>query len=229
MRAQLAGAAPARRRPGHVRPGDDHARRHDDLPLRDPALDRGVRQLPGAAHDRGPRHGLPAHERAQLLALPRIGPAHVRRARARDGAGRGLVRLRPAGVTALRPGARHRLLRARADPERRLVDRRRRQLPGDDRQASRSRDVAEPDAALLLRDPGDVVLAGVRPSRAHDRPRVPRSSTASSGSGSSTSPTAAIRCSGSTSSGSSGIPRSTSSCCRRSGSRRRSSRRSRAG
>ena len=135
----------------------------------------------------------------------------------------------PLALKRVQPRLEHRLLRARADLHRHLDDARRDQLRRHDLQAPRARDVAEPDAALLLRDPRDVVLADLRAAVAHGRPRVPRAAAQGRLPLLRRRRTAATRCSGSTSSGSSGTPRSTSSCCPRSGSRRRSSRPSRAG
>src|SRR5207249_6642038 len=53
---------------GDLQPDDDDARADDDLPLRHPDGDRGLRTLPRPADDRRARHGVPAPERAQLLA-----------------------------------------------------------------------------------------------------------------------------------------------------------------
>ena len=75
------------------RPRDD-ARHHDDLPVRGAGA-RGLRQLLRAAHDRRARHGLPAPERALVLAagLRRHRLLHERLLRAAD---------RPAGPSTRR-------------------------------------------------------------------------------------------------------------------------------
>ena len=73
MRTQLAQRRRAPRRSRDVRPAPHHARGDDDLLLHHPDDDGRVRQLPRAAHDRRARHGVPAAERALLLALPRLG------------------------------------------------------------------------------------------------------------------------------------------------------------
>ena len=71
-----ADAHPARRAQQHaadpagLQPGAHHARHHDGLPRRH-AVVGGLRQLLRAAADRRPRHGLPAAQRAVVLALPR--------------------------------------------------------------------------------------------------------------------------------------------------------------
>ena len=82
----------------HLQRGHHHARHDDGLPRRraDP---RRLRQLPRAADDRRPRHGVPAPERALVLALPlrRHRPAAVvlrRRRRRRSPAGRRIRRSR---------------------------------------------------------------------------------------------------------------------------------------
>src|SRR5215210_3232847 len=63
-----------------------HYPRHDDgLPFRRPDP-RGLWELPRAAHDRRPRHGLPAPERALVLALPARRPDRHRKLRSRRGA-----------------------------------------------------------------------------------------------------------------------------------------------
>src|SRR5204863_179774 len=93
-----------------------------------------------------------------------------------------LVRLRAARGQALRPRPEHRLLRARAHLQRDLLDGRLDQLRRHDLQAARAGDVAEPDAALLLRDPRGLALARLRapgadarlrPARAAASPAVP--------------------------------------------------------
>src|SRR5439155_20051722 len=83
---------------------------------------------------------------------------------------RRLVRLRAAGAEGLRPRAQHRLLRPRADLQQRLVHGRSAQLHRHDLQAPGAGDVAEPDAALLLRDAGGLVLADLRAAGALVRP-----------------------------------------------------------
>ena len=80
-----------------------HDARHDDDLLRGHADPVRLRQLPGAAHDRRARHGVPAPERLQLLADRVRRPAPLlqlhrrqRPLRRRQRARRRLVRLRAA-------------------------------------------------------------------------------------------------------------------------------------
>ena len=67
------------------------ARPDHDLFHGDAGADRGVRQLDGAADDRGPRHGVPAHEQYLILAATGlVHPIadfviHARRARHKRG------------------------------------------------------------------------------------------------------------------------------------------------
>ena len=67
MRTQLVRPETAVLCAGDLQPALHDARHDDDLPLRhaDPL---GARQLPGAAADRRARHGVPARQRASLLA-----------------------------------------------------------------------------------------------------------------------------------------------------------------
>ncbi len=79
---------PRRHAAGRVQRHPHAARHGDDLPRADPAPKRGVRQLPPAAQDRGPRHGLPGADRPVVLAVP---------GRRRDPAGRRLPARRGRG------------------------------------------------------------------------------------------------------------------------------------
>ena len=197
-------------RPEHLRPAVHGARDDDDLLVHHPDDDRRVRELLRAADDRGAGHGVPAHERPQLLDLPRLGDLPLHRPVHGLRAERGLVRLRAARVEALRPGREHRVLRARAALQRPLVHARGRELHRHDLQVPGARDVVQPHPALLLRPARGLVRAPVRAAGALGRPDLPLSSTATSASTSSTSTTAARRFCGSTCSGSSATPRSTS-------------------
>ena len=153
-----AGDAPAAGGPGHharqprdlQRPGLD-ARHHDGLPVRG-AGDGGVRQLLGAADDRRPRHGVPAAERAVVLA------AGVRRHRVLH---EPLLRAAPGGLDLVRAALRRRLhagrRRRRLDlpdpPDRPVVAAGRDQLRGDDPQHAREGHGLGPDAAVRVVDP----------------------------------------------------------------------------
>ena len=114
------------------------------------------------------------------------------------------------------PGTRTRLLRPRADLQLAISSTPHRgQLHRHDPQAAGAGDVVQPDAALLLRLPRRVASVSVRAARRSRAdcdlplPRPQRRAPTSS-----TSRTAARRCSGSTCSGSSATPRSTSSSSR---------------
>ena len=225
--ARAAGRAPAR--PRGVRPALLDARPDDDLPLRHADALR-LRQLPRAAHDRRARHGVPAPERVRLLGLPRAPACSCTRAccsaRRPTTAGSTTRRSRCSSYS---PGTNIDFYALGLLFLGDLDDRRRDQLHRHDLQAARARDVAQPDAALLLGDPRDVVLDRLRDPVAHRRDVPPRARAPLRLPLLRHAPAAATRCSGSTSSGSSATPTSTSSSCPRSGSSRRSCRRSRAG
>ena len=165
---------PASARPAGLRRAFHDARGDDDLPLRHPDLHGGVRQLPAPAHDRRARHGVPAHERPLVLDLRRVRPVHVHGAGHRARPRRGVVQLRAARLQAVRAGAEHRLLLPGAHLQRHLHDGGRRELHRDALQAPRPGDVAEPDAAVLLRLPGGVLRARVRAPAADRGRRLPR-------------------------------------------------------
>src|SRR6185436_14890909 len=78
---------------------------------------------------------------------------------------------RPAAV---RSRVERRLLRARTDLRRPVVDGRRREHARDDLPAARAGHVPEPDAALLLRAARDRGGAPLCVAAAHARPRLPR-------------------------------------------------------
>ncbi len=87
-----------------LQPAVHDARHHDDLPVRR-ADDGGARQLLRAADDRRARHGLPAPERALLLAAARR-RSRVLRLDLLEPAGSGLDELRAAvGHRPTRPAA----------------------------------------------------------------------------------------------------------------------------
>ena len=203
-----------------------HARDDDDLPGRRPGVG-GLRELLPAADDRRPRRRVPAPERVVVLDVP------VRRHRAvrvdvLHAAGGRLVLLRAAvaeGVHAVqRPGG----VDLHGPPHRPVVDPRRDQLHRDDPQHARARHGLGPHAAVRVDDPDlrvpDHPGADVAGRHGHDAAAGPQLRDERS----SIPTTAARRCCGSTCSGSSATPRSTSSCCPRSGSSPRSCRCSRA-
>ena len=97
---------------------------HDDLPVRDPDARRGVRQLPGAAHDRRAGHGVPAAERASASGSSSAPGCFMYTGlvlgQAPDA---GWFNYVPLASRKYSPGPEHRLLRARADLQRHLDDR----------------------------------------------------------------------------------------------------------
>ena len=203
-----------------VQRGHDDARHDDDLPRRRPDP-RRLRQLPRAADDRRARHGVPAPERALVLALP----ARRHRALAE------LVREGRRGRTPA--GGRTRRSR-RTSPSRAPATARttgssrihiltlvvaagRDQLHRHDPQHARARHDVDAHAALRLgdrdvRDPPARRAAGALGGRDAAAARPHRS-----GRTSSSRRRAGTSCSTSTCSGSSGTPRSTSWCCPSSG------------
>ncbi len=140
--------------PGAVQRDLHDARDHDDLPVDHPGPLR-LRQLLRAADDRGARHGVPARQRALLLADPAGRPGDVLRVPLRWHRRRGLdgVRAphREGVLTAGRPGP----LDHRAAPARCGVDARRRQLPRHHPQHARPRDDLDAAAAVRLGHRGD--------------------------------------------------------------------------
>ena len=78
IRTQLAGPNGTCSSPERLRRALHDARGDDDLLLRHPDHDGCLRELPRAADDRRAGHGLPAAERALLLALPRLRHLHLR-------------------------------------------------------------------------------------------------------------------------------------------------------
>ena len=148
----------ARRRTSSA-PRGDEAPATCDLLVRHPDDDRRVRELPRPADDRRARHGVPAAERAAAS-----GSSSPRASSSTSGLFARLRARTPAGSTTCR--SRSQLY----DPGRNIdfyalglifngarVDDRRDQLHRHDLQAARARDVVQPDAALLLRDPRRVV------------------------------------------------------------------------
>ena len=109
--------------PAGLRRAVHDARGDDDLPLRHPDLHRGVRQLPAAAHDRRARHGVPAHERAVVLDLRRVGDLHVHELVIGSAPDAGWFNYVPLASQGLQPRAEHRLLLPGADLQRHLHDR----------------------------------------------------------------------------------------------------------
>ena len=98
-------------RAGRLQPVVHHAR-HDDGVLRGHADPDRHGQLPGAADDRGPRHGLSAAQRAGLLGHVVWRTAGVLQFCHGRRAGLGLVCLRSADRDHVRPQRGHRLLGA---------------------------------------------------------------------------------------------------------------------
>ena len=139
---------------------------------------------------------------------------------------RGLVRLR--AELRDRPHARDDVLRDRAADRRDRVDGLGRSTSPSRSSTCGRRDDAVPDAGVRLDGAGRPAAARLQPAGDHDRRWSSCCSTGCSGRTSSTPRPAAARCSGSTCSGCSGTPRSTSWSCRRWASCPRSCRCSRA-
>src|SRR5262249_61013224 len=141
---------------------------------------RGPRELPRAADDRRARHGIPAPERALLLALPARRDRPLcelvlgRRRRARR-----LVLLPAPFGPRLRARQRTGPLDPRHPPDLDLVDPRGDQLHRDDPQHARARDELDAHAALRLvdlrvRDPDPDRADGTRGRPDAAAPRPPR-------------------------------------------------------
>ena len=176
----------------------------------------GFGELPRAADDRRARHGVPAPERAVLLAAPVRRDRLLREPLLRAADGR-LDQLRPPLGRRLPTRRRDRRLDLPDPPHRPVVDPRGDQLHRDDPQHARARHGLGPHAAVHLDDPDLRVPAGARapggggggddaahrPALRHRRSSRP--------------PEAGTRCCGSTCSGSSGTPRCTSWSCPPSG------------
>ena len=187
------------------------ARDHDDLLLHHPDDDGGVRQLPDPADDRRARHGVPAPERAQLLDLPGARAIFLYTSFALGMApNAGWYDYVPLASRTYDPGPQHRLLLPRDHLQLAGLDADGRPVHRHDPQAARARDVVQPDAAVPVRPARGGASACCSRCRRSRSTRSSCSSTATSAPTSSTSRTAARRCSGSTSSGSSPTPRSTS-------------------
>ena len=234
LRRRRDGAAHARpARPGEQRlhhgellqPALHRARDDDGLPLRRPHP-RGLRQLPRPAHDRRARHGVPPPERPLVLALPPRRARHpLELPRGRGRRELRLDRLHAALDRGVQPGVGPGPLDPRAPPHVALVARGRDQLHRHDPQHAHAGDDLDAHPPLRLDDRGLRGAARARPADDLGGGH-PSSSTARPGRPSSRATTG--RSSGSTCSGSSATPRSTSWCCRRWGFSRRSSRSSRA-
>ena len=148
-------AGRAEQHAGHaadLQPAVHDARHDDDLPVRR-ADDGGPGELLRAADDRRARHGLPAPERALLLAVPGRRDRLLR-----------LDLLEPAGSRLDRatrrcrdaiysPSRRPGRLDLPDPPDRPLLDPRRDQLLRDDRQHARAGHDLVPPAAVHLVDP----------------------------------------------------------------------------
>ena len=196
----------AERRP--VQPGLHDARRHDGLPVRDADVG-GVLQLPDPADDRRARRGLPSSERLQLLGVPAGRALPVLELLPRRRAERRLVRLR--AELDHRPVDRHDVLRARSDHHRHRLDRGRGEPGRHGHQHARAGHDAVPHAGVRVDGARGAVAARVLAADHHGRAVPAAVRPASSGHSVLRSDrAAATRCCGSTCSGSSAIPRSTS-------------------
>ena len=135
-----------------VQRGAHDARHDDDLPRRRPDHGR-LRQLPRAADDRRARHGVPAPQRALVLAVParrdRAVGQLVRGRRHREGR---LVVVPDAVRGPVQPGPRPGLLDPQHPHPHAVVARGRDQLHRHDREHAHPRHELDADAALRLGD-----------------------------------------------------------------------------
>ena len=180
---------------------------HDDLPVRDADVGR-VLQLPDPVDDRRARRRVPADQRVQLLAVPVRRAVPVLQLVPRRRAERRLVRLR--AELHHRPDERHDVLRARPAAHRHRLHGRRRQPRRHDHQHARAGHVVLPDAGVRVDGARDAAPAGVLAADHHGRRCSSCSSTAGGAPTSSIRRPAATRSCGSTCSGCSATPRSTS-------------------
>ena len=100
-------AGPPVPRQGHLQPGLHDARDDHAVPVHHPGAG-GLRELHRAAPARRAGHGLPADQRAELLAAAARRRPHLQRLPVRRRGGRGLDRLCAADRRAVRDGRRHR-------------------------------------------------------------------------------------------------------------------------
>ena len=114
-------AGPPVPRPGHVQPGLHDARDDHAVPVHHPGA-VGLRELHRAAPARRAGHGLPAHQRPQLLAAAARRPPHLQRLPLRRRGRRGLDRLRAADERPLLAGRGDRPVDHRPDSGRHCLD-----------------------------------------------------------------------------------------------------------
>ena len=148
MRLQLSRPEAALHRAGPLQPDLHHARREHDVPVRR-AGDGGHGRLPRPADGRHAEHRLPTPERILLLDLPRRRHPALGGVRDGHGAGRRLVRLRPALRPAIRRRQALRHLGADDHLHRSLRAGRRGRARRHHLQAARARHVARPHPAVL--------------------------------------------------------------------------------
>ncbi len=134
-----------------LQPAVHDARDDDDLPVRR-ADDGRPRELLRAVDDRRARHGLPAAERALLLAAARR-RHRLLRLGLLEPAGSRLDELPAAVERRLHAGRRPGRVDLPDPPDRHLLDPRRRQLLRDDREHAREGHELGPPAAVHLGDP----------------------------------------------------------------------------
>ena len=150
-----------RKRAGPARPAGDgrvdlqpdvhDARVGDDLLGRHP-VPGGLRELPDAAHDRRPRHGVPADQRTVVLAAAALRDHRDPGVPARRSRPGRLDELQPAGPGQVLARPRHGPLDHRPAARRHQLDPGRRQLPRHHLQDAGAGDDALPDADLRLDD-----------------------------------------------------------------------------
>ncbi len=152
-----------------LQPGGDDPRHDDDLPRHHPDP-RRLRELPGAAADRRAGHGVPASERALVLALPARRDRPVRELLREGRRGRERLDRVHAAVDAALARERPGLLDPRSAHPLDRVTRRCDQLRRDHPQHAHPGHVVDAHPALLL-DDGHVRLdARDRPAGAVRRP-----------------------------------------------------------
>ena len=151
IRLQLGAPEQHAGHPPGLQPALHDPRDHDGVPVRR-ADDGGPCQLLRAADDRRARHGIPAPERAVLLAAAGRRD-RLLRVDLLEPAGSGLDELRAAGRIAVLAQRRPGRLDLPGAPHRHLLDPRRDQLLRDDRQHARARHELGPPAAVRVGDP----------------------------------------------------------------------------
>ena len=168
-------------------------------------------RVSGSPDDRRARHGLPASERLHLLGLSVFRNFSLYRSSARPGPARRMVRLCAIHAHAVLARTGHGYLRAGADLPDDLYDRRRDQLHRHNPSAARTRNGRQPHAAVSLQHADHFLCHPLRAARAYGSLHLPRTRPPLGNALLRNLRMAAILSFGSSSSGFSGTPGSTSS------------------